>query len=68
MCVSAEIPGWNRDHAVEFDGRQTDLKLRCTSQVVWRRNGKSGIQFRFTTPRSRSVLAEWLQRKELECA
>lgn len=61
MCVYSEIPGWNREHIVHFDDTQIGLQFRTKSVVVWRAQGKSGLQFQSVSPASRSAITNWLQ-------
>lgn len=61
MCVFSEIPGWNREHLVHFDDSELGLQFHTRSIIVWRAEGKSGIQFQFVSPAFRSALADWLQ-------
>ena len=60
MCVLSEIPGWNREHAIHFDDSKIGLRFHSKSTIVWKDRGQSGIKFEFSTPASRSALAEWL--------
>ena len=52
MCVSGEIPGVNREHYVHFHDPNIGFQLQTRSVVVWKANGKSGIQFRFEIGRA----------------
>lgn len=61
MCVSGEIPGWNREHFVHFLDPDRGIRFETKSVVVWKANGKSGIQFRFASESGRAALAHWLQ-------
>jgi hypothetical protein len=60
MCVQSEIPGWNRDHLVEFNQPEIGLQFQTRSTVVWTAEGKSGIKFHLSSTASRSALTEWL--------
>lgn len=61
MCVSGEIPGWNREHVVHFYNPEMGVHFQTKSLVVWKANGKSGLQFRFASESGRAALAQWLQ-------
>lgn len=59
MCVHGEIAGWNREHLVQFHA-EMGLRFQANSYLVWSRNGRSGIHFRFMTTASRKALSGWL--------
>ena len=61
MCVSGEIPGWNREHFAHFHDPNRGIRFETKSVVVWKANGKSGLQFRFASENGRAALAQWLQ-------
>jgi hypothetical protein len=61
MCVYSEIPGWNREHIVHFDDPEIGLQFRTKSVIVWRAQGKSGLQFQSVSPGCRTAIANWLQ-------
>jgi hypothetical protein len=61
MCVSGEIPGWNREHSVHFHDPERGIHVQTNSIVVWKANGKSGLQFRFASESGRAALVQWLQ-------
>jgi len=61
MCVYSEIPGWNREHFVHFDDPEIGLQFRTKSVIVWRAQGKSGLQFQSLSPGCRTAIANWLQ-------
>lgn len=60
MCVMGEILGWNKEHVVQLTNPKTGLSFKATSYLVWSRNGRSGIQFRFMTNAAKESLASWL--------
>jgi len=64
MCVYSEIPGWNREHIVHFDDPLIGLKFRSKSVIVWRAQGKSGLQFQCVSSACRSAITNWLQASE----
>lgn len=61
MCVRGEIPGWNKEHTVQFTHPEMNLRVRANSYVVWSRNGHSGVQFRVMSPACRLALGNWLE-------
>jgi hypothetical protein len=63
MCVQGEIPGWNKEHKVQLTHPEINSRFRADSYVVWSRNGRSGIQFRYVTPSARDVLYHWLEAR-----
>lgn len=60
MCVMGEILGWNKEHTVQLTNPKTGLSFKANSYLVWSRNGRSGIQFRFMTNSAKESLATWL--------
>jgi hypothetical protein len=63
MCVQGEISGWNKEHKVQLTHPEMTSRFRADSYVVWSRNGRSGIQFRYVTPSARDVLYHWLEAR-----
>jgi hypothetical protein len=63
MCVQGEIPGWNKEHKVEMTHPEINSRFRADSYVVWSRNGRSGIQFRYVRPSARDALYQWLEAR-----
>ena len=61
MCVRGEIPGFNKEHMVQFTHPEMNLRFRANSYVVWSRNGHSGLQFRVMSPACRLALGNWLE-------
>ncbi|MBV9073926.1 MAG: PilZ domain-containing protein [Acidobacteria bacterium] len=61
MCVHGEVPGWNKEHIIEFHHPVSNLRFKANTYTVWSRNGKSGLQFRFMSNAAREALSSWIE-------